>query len=98
MSWKDLTSGKFKEKAEKINARATEERLVLEQAFKRCFSSEDGKVVLQHLSQRFIYGNDVPLETKNIDYVAAYKNGEAGSIKYIIHLLVERENVREKEA
>ena len=98
MSWKDLTSGKFRDKADKINARATEERLVLEQAFKRCFTTEDGKTVLQHLSQQFIYSNDVPLETNNINYVAAYKNGEAGSIKYIIHLLVERENVRKKEA
>ena len=96
MNWKDLNSGKTKDS--KANARATEERLVLEQAFKRCFGTEDGKTVLQHLSQQFIYGNDVPLESNNITYVAGYKNGEAGSIKYIIHLLVERQDVRQKEA
>ena len=98
MSWNKLLDGGNKERAAEAKARTAEERLALEQMFKRCFSTEDGEKVLQHLSQRFIYGNDVPLLSVNIDYTAAYKNGEAGLVKYIIHLLAERRDVRKEEA
>lgn len=96
MSWMELNKDTTKQAA-KANERAAEERLVLEQTFKRCFTTEDGEKVLQHLSQQFIIGNDTPLESANINYTAAYKNGEAGLVKYIIHLLAERNDVRQEE-
>lgn len=96
MSWLDINKDN-KEQVLQAKARNAEERLALEQMFKRCFTTEDGEKVLQHLSQRFIYGNDTPLESANINYTAAYKNGEAGLVKYIIHLLAERQDARQEE-
>jgi hypothetical protein len=94
MSWNSLNKPQ-----DKVVSRELEARLELQRQFTRCFSSEDGEKVLQHLSNKFIYNNNTPLESANITYVAGYKNGESGAIKYIIEMMVEHrdEYFKEKE-
>ena len=94
MSWDILNKPKHTTVNKELEA-----RLELQRQFTRCFSSEDGEKVLQHLSNKFIYNNNTPLDIANITYVAGYKNGESGSIKYIIEMMVEHrdEYFKEKE-
>jgi len=92
MSWANLNKAKSPS-----NDKAIAAKRELERTFRRCFTTEDGEKVLQHLSQVFIYNNDTPIESPNINYQAAYKNGEAGAIKYIINQMVEKIHVEKKE-
>ena len=82
MSWDsiDNTNGK---QAEEMQAKAREEQLALAKAFHDVFTSKSGQKVLEHLNGRFVYNNDTPFGSPNIEYEAAFHNGEAGAIKYI---------------
>jgi len=82
MSWEELESIGD---ADKAAARAKEKAQELAKAFARTFSTDDGQKVLAYMTNRYIMGNDVAHNETNIDYVAAYKNGEAGVVKAIIH-------------
>lgn len=52
--------------------------------FKNVFDSGDGKEVFQFLFDRFLINNDTEINSPNVNYEAAYHNGEAGVIKFII--------------
>lgn len=80
-----LTSSETKGKAEKAKLDAKAEHASLVQAYARLFATQDGVRVLQDLTARFIYQNDTPFESPNINYESAYHNGEAGVVKSIIN-------------
>ena len=79
MSWDNLESKKEATHEQKL---AQERQLALSKAYKRLFSTEDGKKVLGDLNQKFIYNNNTNLEAVNPNYEAAYHNGESGVVKY----------------
>jgi len=84
MSWSelDLTEEKVREQVEALK-QSEEAAFELAKKFYRVFNSDDGKVVFQHLYQRFVTDNHTPFSSENINYEAAYHNGEAGLIKYM---------------
>lgn len=87
MSWDEvnkITSPETKAAAEKSAANKKQAEVDLAQTFARCFNTNDGKKVLEHLSHLFIFNNDTPFSSNNINYESAYHNGESGAIKYII--------------
>ncbi len=56
----------------------------LAKAYYRLFKTDDGVRVINHLANTFIFNNNTPLSSANIEYVSAYKNGESGLVKYIL--------------
>jgi len=91
MSWEDL-EGKSQE-AEKQQAVYQERLTEMCRAYSRCFATEDGEKVLQDLTKRFLIENDTPLSSHNVEYEAAYHNGEAGVIRMIIHYIQQAERL-----
>lgn len=91
MSWDALEVDQ--EKANKTKAEIRERQTELAKAYNRCFSTDDGLKVLEDLSRRFIMDNDTPLSSANINYEAAYHNGESGVIKFIVHLIKRAESI-----
>lgn len=90
MSWEDIekkTSPEVQAQAKKDKENKEQEVRDLTNAYKRLFQTDDGKRILGDLTQKFIYNNDVLLDATNINYQTAYKNGEGGVAKYIIHQL-----------
>ena len=75
---------KLKEQQKKDAENAEQQVINLANTYSRCFSTEDGKRVLEHLSNLYIFNSNVDLTSTNINYEAAYKNGEAGLVKVII--------------
>ena len=69
------------------NSAAKERRTALIRDYARAFSTDEGQRVIEDLTAKFIYTNDTPLNATNINYEAAYHNGEAGVIKYIINII-----------
>ena len=87
MGWDDVnaaTSEEGQAKAKKQAAEARQAEVSMAKSYNPCFSTEDGKRVLADLTQRMIYNNDTSFQSQNINYEAAYKNGEAGVVKFII--------------
>lgn len=80
-----LTSKESKEKAEKAQANAKADKASIVQAYARLFSTKDGERVLQDLSTKFIYENNTPFNSPNINYESAFHNGESGIVKFIIN-------------
>lgn len=86
MTWNEIDSAKVTEaEAHEHQKKRQQELADLARAYRRCLTTEDGQKVLADLSQRFIMGNDTEFNSPNIDYEAAYHNGESGAVKYIIH-------------
>lgn len=86
MSWKDLEqTGKQTSEAKKKAKEQAQKEAELSKKFYRVFSSDDGKVVFDHLFRKFVLENDTPLNAQNIEYEAGYHAGEAGAIKYLTH-------------
>lgn len=85
MSWNDIDKSQSKQDIEKLKNEQREKHVEINKAYARLFSTEEGKKVIEDLNNRFIYGNDIPLDAQNINYQAAYVNGEMGVIKYILH-------------
>ena len=83
MSWEDL--GKVQEKGTKQAKEAKEAATTLAKNYAICFGTEQGKYVLQHLVNEFVMGSDTSFSSQNINYEAAYHNGESGAIKYILN-------------
>lgn len=69
------------QQAEEAKAKAA----ALAKCYARVFRSEDGQKVLADLTNRYIMRNDVNPNAQNVNYEAAYKNGEAGVVKAIIN-------------
>ena len=88
-----LTSPEAKKKAEKAASDAKQLTIETAQAYHRLFKTVDGQRVLNDLTQNMIYGNDTSFEAININYEAAYKNGEAGVVKYIINQITKAEAI-----
>jgi hypothetical protein len=85
MSWDQLEAARVDpEERERQANKQREDMEALTKAYSRCFSTEDGIRVMEDLGKRFIMGNDTPFDAKNIEYQAAYHNGETGAIKFII--------------
>lgn len=59
--------------------------IALAKAYHHCFSSGEGKKVLDHMITHFLMSNDTNILSPNVNYEAAYRNGEAGVVKYILH-------------
>ena len=57
----------------------------LAKSYHRVFTTDDGQRILSDLTKRFVYENDTSFGSENIDYEAAYHNGEAGVIKFVIN-------------
>tara|TARA_R110000803_G_scaffold48943_2_gene101830 strand:+ start:793 stop:1077 length:285 start_codon:yes stop_codon:yes gene_type:complete len=73
------------EGAKAVNQEKRQAAAELAQAYNECFASPGGKRVLEDITQRFIFNNDTSFNVSNVDYEAAYHNGEAGVIKFIIN-------------
>lgn len=80
----NLTSEETKANAEHAKKQREADAASLAQLFSRLFSTEDGVKVLTHLSDKCLVNNPTPISSPNINYEAAYKNGEGGVIRYII--------------
>jgi len=85
MSWNNLDIKNAD--AEKIAKESRSKQAELAKDYHRCFNTDEGKRVLQDLTQRFIYNNDTQLASPNINYEAAYHNGEKGVLKFIVHVM-----------
>jgi hypothetical protein len=86
MSWKEIEKASVDPGASsKKNAEKREQAAELARAYNRCFTTEEGKRVLSDLTARFIYNNDTSFASDNVNYEAAYHNGEAGVIKFVIN-------------
>ena len=85
MSWDDLDQVK-KDGGEALK-QAKQKSAEICQMYSRVFSSQDGQKVLAHMVQGYVMGNNTNLSEPNIDYVAAYKNGQGSVIKDIIMLI-----------
>ena len=55
--------------------------------YQALFNTPLGQKVLADLTNKFIMNNSVSLSAQNINYEAAYKNGEAGVVHHIIKQL-----------
>ncbi len=89
MSWEDLENNQDVNEA---NKKAHEEALTLAKNFNRCFTTPEGTVVIEHLTRRFLVENDTPLHSNNINYEAAYHNGEAGLVRYLLNQITKAED------
>jgi hypothetical protein len=91
MSWEQLEVNQKDTEQRKKEIR--EKHLELVKAYHRCFSTEDGFKVLEDLTNRFVIDNNTDFSSKNIEYEAAYHNGEAGAVKFILHLIRQADSV-----
>ena len=86
MSWDTINKGDFNaENAKQANDAARAKAAEMAKAYNRCFGTDDGKRVLEDLTQRFIFQNNTPFGSQNPDYEAAYHNGESGLVKFLIN-------------
>ena len=79
----NLTSPDNKAKADKAKDNQRAEAASLAQAYARLFRSDDGQKVMNDLYNKMVINNMPDESSKNINYMAAFKNGEAGCISYI---------------
>ena len=91
MSWEALES--TSEDIHKASAEARERFAELAKAYSRCFNTDDGQTVMEDLTRRFLFDNSTDLAAKNVQYEAAYHNGEAGVIRMIVHYIKQAEKV-----
>jgi len=94
MSLFDFDTQKAQEEAVKSTQEKREKVLKVAKAYARCFATDEGQVVLQDLTANFIYNNDTAFESQNINYEAAYRNGEAGLVKFIISKISQVERIQ----
>ena len=86
MTWDQIDKASVDaEASSKRNEEYRQKTLELAKAYSKCFSGADGKRVLEALSGNFLYGNDPPFSSPNINCEAAYHDGEAGVVKFIIN-------------
>jgi|TARA_R110000765_G_scaffold11851_1_gene37290 hypothetical protein len=90
MTWSDVENVSSKDaqrKQQEFRSNAAD----LARAYHRGFSGENGQRLIEDLTKRFIFNNDVSFGSNNINYEAAYKNGEAGVVKFIINQVTQAE-------
>jgi predicted secreted acid phosphatase len=92
MSWDAINQNDFSDtKAKQANAAARVKAANLAKAYHRCFGTDDGKLVLADLTQRFIFQNNTPFGSENPNYESAYHNGESGIVKFLINQVQQAE-------
>jgi hypothetical protein len=91
MSWDDLEVNE--EKAREAQSAIRQKQAELAKAYSRCFSTDDGIKVLEDMSKRFLLENDTSLAAQNINYEAAYHNGESGVMRYVVHQIQQAEKL-----
>ena len=91
MSWDDINDKSPKAKEQRNAARERQAELV--KAYARCFNTDDGQRVIEDLTRRFLIDNSTALEANNVNYEAAYHNGEAGVIRMLIHYIQQAESL-----
>ncbi len=69
---------------ERVKAEKHAAAIALAKNYNRCFATPEGQKVIEHLSATFLINNDTSLDAKNVNYEAAYHNGEAGAVRYIL--------------
>lgn len=85
MGWEDIeNTGSQADKDNENRKQAIEDRAKL---YYRVFKSDDGVKLLAEMTNQFLIHNYTDPAHPNVDYVAAYKNGEAGVIGYILKQL-----------
>jgi len=85
MSWSEINQSADPDVAKK-QANVRKQNVVdLAKSYHRVFTTDDGQRILSDLTKRFVYENDTSFGSENIDYEAAYHNGEAGVIKFVIN-------------
>ena len=90
MSWDSIDTDN-KEAVSKLKEEQRMKALEIAKAYSACFSTSEGKKVLEDLTTRFIYNNDTPFCSQNINYESAYHNGEAGVVKFLINQMKQAE-------
>lgn len=86
MSWANInkaSSPESKKAAETAAANKKQAEGDLAKAYHRLFKTVDGVKVLADLYGRMVVGNIPTGEEININYLAAFKNGESGCVTYI---------------
>lgn len=92
--WSSLTANKLAEVENvKKQEAAHQKQIDTANAYARCFATKDGQKVIEHLSNEYIFNSNVELSSTNINYEAAYKNGEAGLVKMIIAQMTRAQNL-----
>jgi hypothetical protein len=91
MSWQDLEVDQ--DSAQKTRDAIREKQTELAKAYNRCFGTDDGAKVLDDMTKRFLLENNTSLSAQNINYEAAYHNGEAGIMRYIVHQIQQAEKL-----
>jgi hypothetical protein len=91
MSWQDLEVDRHN--AQKNRDAIREKQIELAKAYNRCFGTDDGAKVLDDMTKRFLLENNTSLSADNINYEAAYHNGEAGIMRYIVHQIQQAEKL-----
>jgi hypothetical protein len=81
MSWDDLEVNE--DKAREAQSAIRERQVEL----------ANGQKVLEDMTKRFLLENDTSLAAQNINYEAAYHNGEAGVMRYIVHQIQQAEKL-----
>jgi len=85
MSWSEINQSADPDVAKKQADVRKQNVVDLAKSYHRVFTTDDGQRILSDLTKRFVYENDTSFGSENIDYEAAYHNGEAGVIKFVIN-------------
>mgnify|MGYP003646796505 FL=1 len=91
MSWEDINQSADPEQAKKQAKIRLQNASDLAKSYHRVFTTDDGQRILSDLTRRFVYDNDTSFGSGNINYEAAYHNGEAGVIKFLINQMKQAE-------
>jgi len=91
MTWETIDGYNPDAKKQQEEFKAKQSELV--KAYARTFSTDDGQKVIEDLSRRFLLDNATSLSSANVNYEAAYHNGEAGVIRMILHYIQQAEQI-----
>ena len=91
MTWENidqLSDSKTAKKQAELRKRNAND---LAKAYHRVFTTDDGARILSDLTKRFVYDNDTSFGAENINYEAAYHNGESGVVKFLLNQMRQAE-------
>jgi hypothetical protein len=89
MSWSEINQSADPDAAKKQEAIRRQNASDIAKSYNRAFTTEDGQRILSDLNKRFLYDNDTSFGSANINYEAAYHNGESGVIKFILNQIAQ---------
>jgi len=91
MTWENIDQLSDSKTAKKQAELRKRNAYDLAKAYHRVFTTDDGARILSDLTKRFVYDNDTSFGAENINYEAAYHNGEAGVVKFLINQMRQAE-------